>query len=149
MDLFFELAELSISGALEGVHVLVAEDGVDNQRLIKFFLTKAGADVRIVDNGQKAIDAISEANEAGSQYHVVLMDMQMPVLDGFSATAQLRESGCTLPVIALTAHAMESDRAQCIEAGCDEHLAKPIDRAKLISVCARWAHEQGDSQAAA
>jgi PAS domain S-box-containing protein len=117
---------------LTGCKILVAEDGPDNQRLISFVLKKVGALVHIVENGQLALDAAMQAVEQGSPYNVILMDMQMPVLDGYGATGLLRSKGYTGTIIALTAHAMESDREKCLQAGCDNYSAKPIDKAKLI-----------------
>ncbi|MBI5863852.1 MAG: response regulator [Planctomycetes bacterium] len=114
------------SGAL-----LLAEDGPDNQRLIGFVLRKAGYDVTIVDNGQKAVEA---ALDVANSFHLILMDMQMPVMDGYSAAKALRAAGFQRPIIALTAHAMPGDRERCMEAGCDEYATKPIDRASLLHV---------------
>lgn len=115
-------------------HVLLAEDGIDNQRLISMILKKAGANVRVVDNGQQAFDAAMQAVNKDSPFDVILMDMQMPVLDGYAATAALRQQGYTGAIIALTAHAMDSDREKCINAGCDDYATKPINRAQLIDL---------------
>jgi len=113
--------------------VLLVEDGVDNQRLIQFILTKAGVEVELAENGQAALDAVAAAEAAGTPYDLILMDMQMPVMDGYEATRRLRERGYEGCVIALTAHAMAADREKCLAAGCDEFVTKPVQRSNLLS----------------
>ncbi len=117
---------------LENVRVLFVEDGPDNQMLIKHLLTKAGASVQLADNGQIALDLIFGEN--APTFDVILMDMQMPVLDGYQTTAALRKQGHDLPIIAVTANAMSNDRDRCLKAGCDDFLPKPINRTKLIQL---------------
>ncbi len=118
--------------------VLLAEDGYDNQVLITTFLVKAGAQVKVVENGQLAVEEAHAALAAGAPYDVVLMDMQMPVLDGYSATSKLRMTGYRGPIVAITAHAMAGDRERCENAGCDDYLSKPVDRAKLTALVAAF-----------
>jgi len=118
--------------------ILLAEDGPDNQRLIAFLLRKAGCTVAVADNGQKAVESILAAEKTAEPFDVVLMDIQMPIMDGYEATAYLRQNGYTKPVIALTAHAMQEDRERCLGAGCDGYASKPIDPRKLIASVAEW-----------
>jgi CheY-like chemotaxis protein len=119
---------------LSGRRILVAEDGPDNQRLVRHFLEKAGANVEIADNGRIAVDRVS--NDAS--YDAILMDVQMPEMDGHEATRRIREMRYRGPVIALTAHALKEEREAILAAGCDDFLTKPIVRPTLIETIVRW-----------
>ena len=117
---------------LSGHKVLVAEDLKDNQRLMQFLLSRSGADFTIVENGKLAVEAILEANREGAPFDYVLMDVQMPVMNGNQATRELRSQGYKGVIIALTAHALPRDHDECIEAGCDQFITKPIDKTEFI-----------------
>ncbi|NLX13862.1 MAG: response regulator [Phycisphaerales bacterium] len=119
---------------LNGLRILLAEDSPDNQRLISFVLKKSGACITTVDNGRMAVDTALAQRDTGKPFDIILMDMQMPIMDGYMAATTLRGQGYAGPIIALTAHAMASDRKKCIDAGCDEYVTKPIDRSRLIEV---------------
>jgi PAS domain S-box-containing protein len=114
--------------------VLLAEDCLDNQRLITHVLRRAGAEVTIAENGQVAVEKSLMARDEGRPFDVILMDMQMPLLDGYQAASLLRQKGYRGPIIALTANAMAGDRDKCINAGCDDYVGKPIDRRKLAEI---------------
>ena len=118
------------AGASEPIHarILLAEDGPDNQRLISMMLRKAGAEVCVVENGQMAI----ERTEIET-FDLVLMDMAMPVMDGYTAARTLRARGNRVPIVALTAHALAGEREKCLAAGCNAYLTKPIDRYDLLA----------------
>jgi two-component system CheB/CheR fusion protein len=107
--------------------ILLVEDGTDNQRLLRMQLGDAGASVTSALDGKSAVDLA-----ARESFDLILMDMQMPVMDGYAATMELRRRGLTTPIIALTAFAMAEDRDKCLAAGCSGYLSKPIDEEKLL-----------------
>ncbi len=131
------LAETAPPSKLAG-RILLAEDGPDNQRLISFHLRKAGATVDIADNGRIALERIDAAIAAGMPYDLLVTDMQMPEMDGYTLARTLRERGTAMPVIALTAHAMNEDRDRCLDAGCNDYITKPVDRGVLLATCEAW-----------
>ena len=117
--------------------ILLAEDGEDNRELISAHLRKAGAEVVIAGTGRLAVEAAK-----GQAFDLVLMDMQMPEMDGYAAARALRMAGLRIPIIALTANAMAEDRVKCIEAGCSDYLSKPITRAQLLRTLAKYMNGQ-------
>ena len=131
---------------LRGKRVLLAEDGPDNQRLLQHHLTRAGAAVTLVNNGKMAIQMLTiDGTVDGTlitpaPYDLMLCDMQMPEMDGYTTAALLRTKGSTLPIIALTAHAMAGDDRKCYDAGCDGYATKPINREQLIRACLETRH---------
>ncbi|MBT9557568.1 MAG: response regulator [Myxococcales bacterium] len=118
--------------------ILLAEDGPDNQRLITFLLRKSGAEVEVVPNGREALERLRAAEATGTPFELLLTDVQMPVMDGHTLARTLRAEGSRIGIVALTAHAMEGERDRCLEAGCDDYAAKPIERSTLITTCHRW-----------
>lgn len=122
---------------LNGVRVLLAEDGIDNREFIETILRKVGADVTSVESGGIAVQKAKTES-----FDVVLMDINMPEMDGYEATRLLRHDGYDRPILALTADAMAGDIQKCLAMGFNEHLAKPIDRTKLIHIVAKYANRQ-------
>jgi PAS domain S-box-containing protein len=112
---------------IKGKNILLVDDSDDNRTLVEHLLTKSGAKVKAVGNGLEAVE-LTDTNS----FDVVLMDLQMPVLDGFAATREIRKRGYQGPILALSAHAMKEVREQCIETGFDDHIAKPIVTGELI-----------------
>ncbi len=131
--------ETERSDRCDGVRVLLAEDSEDTRRLLVHYLTRGGALVQTASNGQEAVDVAEAAVASGNPFDVILMDMQMPVLDGYQATTRLRANGYRGPVLALTAHAMREDERRCLEAGCDQYITKPVAREVLLGACMAWA----------
>jgi two-component system sensor histidine kinase/response regulator len=129
------LSELE-SSKLRGLRVLVAEDNEINQQVARELLESAGAAVELAVNGAEAV-----RQAAASRFDAVLMDVQMPVMDGLEAAQRIRElppPHGRVPIIAMTANAMSEDRNRCLEAGMDDHIGKPVDAARLYEVLARW-----------
>ncbi len=122
-----ELLEPMTRGSVVCGRVLLAEDGPDNQVLISIFLRQAGAQVVLADNGKTAVTLARSEH-----FDLILMDMQMPELDGYGAASELRARGIKTPIMALTAHAMTGDREKCLRAGCTDYLSKPVDRDLLV-----------------
>jgi signal transduction histidine kinase/DNA-binding response OmpR family regulator len=118
--------------------VLVADDTPVNRDLFRAILTGFGLTVVEVNDGAGAAEAIATAERAGLPFAAVLMDMQMPVMDGYEATRKLRAEGMVTPIIAVTAHAMAGDRVECLNAGCTEYLSKPVRAAALHATLARF-----------
>ncbi len=127
--------------SLEGIRVLLAEDNLVNQRLIAKMLEKAGASPTTVGNGRLAVN---KATDEGEGFDVILMDMQMPIMDGFEATRSLRKSGYRGAIVAITASAFNHDRDRCLEAGCDDFLPKPIDRRHLIEIVFQYSQANAE-----
>ncbi len=118
---------------IENKNILVVEDSLDNQMLIEFYLTKNKANVVFANNGLEGVEAALKGN-----FDLILMDIQMPILDGYAATEELRRQGVAIPIIALTGYAMKEDQDKCMRAGCNEFLAKPIHKDKLLATLAKY-----------
>lgn len=119
--------DLPASGPLSGKRILLVEDAEDNQYLIQQFLSRTGAILDMANNGEEGVN-----KALNNDYEVILMDIQMPLVDGYQATTRLRAAGYKKPIIALTAHALVEEREKCLRTGCTGHLTKPIDRRLLI-----------------
>ena len=116
--------------------ILLVEDCLDNQQFIAHVLRKAGAEVSVAENGQVAVDLALAAKQAGSAFDIILMDIQMPVMDGHEATRQLRKAGYTNPIIALTANTTPENRQKCLDSGCSEFMTKPFDISTFVTAVA-------------
>lgn len=127
--------------SLKGFKILLVEDAPDNQMVIGMFLNSAGAKVDFADNGYEGISKASEY-----KYDIILMDIQMPKMDGYEATRILRKKGFDIPIVALTAHALMEERTSCLNAGCTEHFTKPVNSEKLISLVARLVQKRKHAQ---
>jgi two-component system, sensor histidine kinase and response regulator len=117
------------------MRILLAEDNVVNQRVALRILEKQGHHVTVANNGVEALWAFDR-----QEFDVILMDVQMPEMGGFEATAKIRERqrGASIPILAMTAHAMTGDRERCLDAGMDDYIAKPIRGAALLELVAKY-----------
>lgn len=132
--------------SLEGLKILLVEDSPDNRALVLAYLRDCPVKVEIAENGQEACEKFRL-----SRYDLILMDMQMPILDGYSATRQIRVSEAIddrlkTPIVALTAHALNEEIKKCLDAGCDGHLAKPVRKAQLIDAIEMFAGRNDDAR---
>jgi CheY-like chemotaxis protein len=139
--------EAAPEAPLQRLRILLAEDNVVNQRLAVRVLERMGHSVDVVEDGTGALRAV-----ANDHFDLVFMDVQMPVMDGFEATAKIREhernTGAHVPIVAMTAHAMKGDRERCLEVGMDDYLTKPFDTAALRNVLERFFPEEATQAAA-
>lgn len=118
------------------IRILVVEDNPVNQKLALTILTKGGYQVEFANNG---LEAIEKFTASPKEFDLILMDIQMPIMDGLEATRIIRGKGFdSVPIIALTTHAFKSDRARCMEAGMNDHIAKPIQREDLYFLIAKY-----------
>ena len=129
-----------LQGRILNGNILLVEDNPDNQKLLVYHLCRIGLDVDVVENGRIALEKAQRGN-----YDLVLMDMQMPELDGYGATSSLRKAGYQIPIIALTAHAMVEDREKCLKAGCTDFLTKPVDVKTLTEMLAVYLTSQEET----
>ncbi len=124
---------VELADRLHDTKILLVEDNPDNQQILQYFLRESGAQVDIAANGLIGLEKIEAAQQSERPYQLILMDMQMPVMDGFTATKKIRDRGYDLPIIALTAYTMSGDEDRCMESGCNSYLGKPISQNALIS----------------
>jgi len=125
-------ARTSVEGTGE-LRVLLAEDNVVNQRVARRMLERLGCSVDVVGDGRAAVEAASR-----DHYDLILMDVQMPEMEGFAATGEIRRRGTETPVVAMTAHALQGDRERCLAAGMNDYLTKPVRLEALAEVLTRW-----------
>ena len=123
------------------MRILVAEDNAVNQRLIRRLLEKKGHKVEITDDGKTAVETfIKKAGNPCEKFHLVLMDIQMPNMDGVEATREIRKIDQETPIIALTAHAMKGDKRRFLSQGMDDYVSKPIEKSVLFEVIKKYMH---------
>lgn len=120
-------AQRNLTPQFQGLRALVVDDVIANQKLIALILTRGGASLTLASNGQEACDLV-----LNQPFDVILLDMQMPIMDGYEAARKLRLAGITTPIVALTANAMKGDREKCLEAGCTDFISKPINKDELL-----------------
>ena len=130
-------------------YVLVVDDTADNRRLLAFYIKKAGGSPVLAENGQEGFDCAMSAWKSGHPFPLILLDMQMPVRDGYSTAGGLRQAGYSGKILAVTAQAMAEDRQRCLNAGCDDYMTKPVNGPELIEYVRRHLQPSSSSSAAA
>lgn len=113
--------------------ILVVEDNEDHQLLITLALRKIGSEVAVAEDGHRALEFAQAARDRDEPFDVILVDMSMPVLDGYETVRRLRQLGFTIPIIAVTARALESELERCLESGCDGFVRKPFETEELYA----------------
>ncbi len=141
-------ASTSRRNCLQG-RVLLVEDGPDNQKLISHALRRAGLEVEVAENGRIGSDRAIEASRSDTPFDLIVMDMQMPEMDGYEATGRLRHAGLNLPIVALTANAMAGDRERALRSGCTAYATKPLHVPQLLSLLAELLGQQESGRNAA
>ncbi len=126
-------AEASLRALPEAPHILLVEDNPINQEVARDLLEAVGFVIDVAANGAEAIECV-----LNTHYDLILMDMQMPVMDGLTATRKLRDEGCSAPILAMTANAFGEDRRRCLEAGMNDHIAKPVNPENLYAAMVKW-----------
>jgi len=137
-------SRMLVSESIDNAKILLCEDNPDNQRVISFILKKAGWKIDLAENGQIALELVRNRSD-----DLILMDMQMPAMDGYETSRELRARGIDLPVLAVTANAMSEDSGKCLEAGCDDYLSKPIDPTSLVRIVEKLMSDRRENPAAA
>jgi len=125
-------------GSLRGRRVLLVEDGADNRRILEYILEEEGILVCTMENGRLGVDAFLAAEREGQPFDLILMDMEMDVMNGYQATALLRDLEFEVPIVALTAGAMSTDREKCLAVGCSAYLAKPVATGQILETLGRF-----------
>ena len=129
---------------MRDARILVAEDNYTNQLVVVAQLRKLGYAADVAGDGAQALAAVQRGT-----YDLVLMDCEMPVMDGYEATRRVRESGAAVPIVALTANAMAGDRDRCLAAGMNAFVSKPVELERLVSVLTTWLPRPAEATAAA
>jgi CheY-like chemotaxis protein/HPt (histidine-containing phosphotransfer) domain-containing protein len=145
-ELLAQTSQRLASALLTGRRILVADDSDENLRVIEWVLGRAGAVCTLVANGREAVERVLGEQTRGKPYDLVLLDLQMPLFDGYQAVAALRKEGCTTPLVALTASSSSEERRRCLDLGFDDFLSKPIDRNVLLRQLAARFHAGSENR---
>lgn len=135
------------TGPLQG-RILLVDDISHIREIVGLYFRRAGAEVDVAENGEVALEMIQRAEDNGRPYALLVTDIQMPVMDGYTLAKTLRGRGATLAIIALTAHAMSTESDKCLAAGCDAYATKPVDKVALIRACSEWIGRKSNRAAA-